>query len=124
MFDSQYDPYVGVVVYFRIKQGTMRKGQTIRMMATGAEYTILECGYLKPIGNEPTDALQAGEVGYFTASIKNVKARWATPSPMRRTPPPRRCPATARRSPWCTAAFTPRTAASIPTCGTRWKSCS
>ena len=56
-----------------MKQGTLRKGQTIRMMATGAEYTILECGYLKPLGNEPTDALQAGEVGYFTASIKNVK---------------------------------------------------
>ena len=73
VFDSQYDPYVGVVVYFRIKEGTLRKGQTIRMMATGAEYTVLECGYLKPIGNEPTDALQAGEVGYFTASIKNVK---------------------------------------------------
>ena len=73
VFDSQYDPYVGVVVYFRIKQGTMRKGQTIRMMATGAEYTILECGYLKPLGNEPTDCLQAGEVGYFTASIKNVR---------------------------------------------------
>ena len=73
VFDSQYDPYVGVVVYFRVKQGTLRKGQTIRMMATGAEYTILECGYLKPLGNEPTDALQAGEVGYFTASIKNVK---------------------------------------------------
>ena len=72
VFDSQYDPYVGVVVYFRIKQGTIRKGQTIRMMATGAEYTILDCGYLKPLGNEPTDALQAGEVGYFTASIKNV----------------------------------------------------
>ena len=44
VFDSQYDPYVGVVVYFRVKQGTLRKGQTIRMMATGAEYTILECG--------------------------------------------------------------------------------
>ena len=73
VFDSQYDPYVGVVVYFRVKQGTLRKGQTIRMMATGAEYTILECGYLKPLGNEPTDALQAGEVGYFTASIKNVQ---------------------------------------------------
>ena len=73
VFDSQYDPYVGVVVYFCIKQGTIRKGQTIRLMASGAEYTILECGYLKPLGNEPTDALQAGEVGYFTASIKNVK---------------------------------------------------
>ena len=73
VFDSQYDPYVGVVVYFRVRQGTLRKGQTIRLMATGAEYTILECGYLKPLGNEPTDALQAGEVGYFTASIKTVK---------------------------------------------------
>ena len=73
VFDSQYDPYVGVVVYFRIRQGTLRKGQTIRLMATGAEYTVLECGYLKPLGNEPTDALQAGEVGYFTASIKTVK---------------------------------------------------
>ena len=73
VFDSQYDPYVGVVVLFRIMEGSIRKGQTVRMMASGAEYTILECGYLKPIGNEPTDALQAGEVGYFTASIKNVK---------------------------------------------------
>ena len=73
IFDSQYDPYVGVVVLFRIKQGTIRRGQTVRMMATGGQYTILECGYLKPLGNEPTDALQAGEVGYFTASIKNVK---------------------------------------------------
>ncbi len=73
VFDSQYDPYVGVVVLFRIKQGTLRKGQTIRMMATGAQYTILECGYLKPLGFEPADVLRAGEVGYFTASIKNVK---------------------------------------------------
>ena len=73
VFDSQYDPYVGVVVLFRIMEGTIRKGQTVRMMASGAEYTILECGYLKPLGNEPTDCLQAGEVGYFTASIKNVK---------------------------------------------------
>ena len=73
VFDSQYDPYVGVVVLFRIKQGTLRRGQTIRLMATGAQYTVLECGYLKPLGFEPCDVLQAGEVGYFTASIKNVK---------------------------------------------------
>ncbi len=73
VFDSQYDPYVGVVVLFRIKQGTLHKGQTIRMMATGAQYTILECGYLKPLGFEPAEVLRAGEVGYFTASIKNVK---------------------------------------------------
>ena len=73
VFDSQYDPYVGVVVLFRIMEGSIRKGQTIRLMASGAEYTILECGYLKPLGNEPADCLRAGEVGYFTASIKNVK---------------------------------------------------
>ena len=73
VFDSQYDPYVGVVVLFRIKQGMLRRGQTIRLMATGAQYTVLECGYLKPLGFEPCDVLQAGEVGYFTASIKNVK---------------------------------------------------
>ena len=73
VFDSQYDPYVGVVVLFCIKQGTLRRGQTIRLMATGAQYTILECGYLKPLGFEPAEVLRAGEVGYFTASIKNVK---------------------------------------------------
>ena len=73
IFDSIYDSYKGVIVYIRVFEGTVKPGDTIRMMATGAEYTILECGYLKPIGNEPTDALQAGEVGYFTASIKNVK---------------------------------------------------
>ena len=73
VFDSQYDPYVGVVVLFCIKQGTLRRGQTIHLMATGAQYTILECGYLKPLGFEPAEVLRAGEVGYFTASIKNVK---------------------------------------------------
>ncbi len=73
VFDSQYDPYVGVVVLFRIMEGTIRKGMTVRLMASGAEYTVLECGYLKPLGNEPANVLQAGEVGYFTASIKNVK---------------------------------------------------
>ena len=73
VFDSQYDPYVGVVVLFRIMEGTLRRGMTVRLMASGAQYTVLECGYLKPLGNEPTEALQAGEVGYFTASIKNVK---------------------------------------------------
>ena len=72
-FGSQDDPNGGGGGLFRLKPGPNRRGQTVRMMATGAQYTILECGYLKPLGNEPTDALQAGEVGYFTASIKNVK---------------------------------------------------
>ena len=51
VFDSQYDPYVGVVVLFRIMEGTIRKGQTVRLMASGAEYAVLECGYPKPLGN-------------------------------------------------------------------------
>ena len=72
IFDSQYDPYVGVIVYFRVMEGTLRTGQNVRLMASGAEYEVLECGYLKPLGMEKTDALMAGEVGYFTASIKNV----------------------------------------------------
>ena len=72
IFDSQYDPYVGVIVYFRVMEGTLRTGQNVRLMASGAEYEVLECGYLTPLGMEKTDALMAGEVGYFTASIKNV----------------------------------------------------
>ena len=72
MFDSQYDSYRGVVVYFRIMEGTIRTGQTIKMMATGASYQVVECGHLLPLGLEPCDALEAGEVGYFTASIKTV----------------------------------------------------
>ena len=72
IFDSQYDSYRGVIVYFRIMEGTMRTGQTIKMMATGASYQIVECGHLLPLGLEPCDSLSAGEVGYFTASIKTV----------------------------------------------------
>ena len=72
IFDSQYDPYVGVIVYFRVMEGTIRTGTKVRLMASGAEYEVLECGYLKPLGMEKTDALSAGEVGYFTASIKTV----------------------------------------------------
>jgi GTP-binding protein LepA len=73
IFDSQYDPYVGVVVYFRVMEGTLKKGMNVHLMASGADYQVLECGYLKPLGMEPTEELIAGEVGYFTASIKNVK---------------------------------------------------
>ncbi len=73
IFDSQYDPYVGVIVYMRILEGTLRSGMKVKMMATGAEFQVLECGYLRPLGMEATEDLCAGEVGYFTASIKNVK---------------------------------------------------
>ena len=59
-------------MYFRIMEGTIRTGQTIKMMATGATYQIVECGHLLPLGLEPCKELSAGEVGYFTASIKTV----------------------------------------------------
>ena len=73
IFDSQYDSYRGVIVYFRVMEGTLRTGQQVKMMASGATYPVIECGHLLPLGMEPCDQLQAGEVGYFTASIKNVK---------------------------------------------------
>ena len=73
IFDSQYDPYVGVVVYFRVMEGTLKKGMQVRMMASGASYQVLDCGYLRPLGMDSCPELTAGEVGWFTASIKNVK---------------------------------------------------
>ena len=73
IFDSQYDPYVGVVVYFRVMEGTRKKGMQVRMMASGASYQVLDCGYLRPLGMDSCQELTAGEVGWFTASIKNVK---------------------------------------------------
>ena len=72
IFDSQYDSYRGVIVYVRVKEGTVRPGMDIRMMATGAVYKVVEVGTMNPLGLTPTDALGAGEVGYITASIKNV----------------------------------------------------
>ena len=73
VFDSQYDPYVGVIVYFRVMEGTLKKGMNVKMMASGASYQVLDCGYLRPLGMDSCPELTAGEVGWFTASIKNVK---------------------------------------------------
>ena len=72
IFDSQYDSYRGVIVYVRVKEGIVRPGMDIKMMATGAVYKVVEVGKMNPLGLTPTDALGAGEVGYITASIKNV----------------------------------------------------
>ncbi len=72
IFDSQYDSYRGVIVYTRIKQGTVKAGMDIKMMATGASYKVVEVGTMSPSGLIPRDALGAGEVGYITASIKTV----------------------------------------------------
>jgi len=73
IFDSQYDSYRGVIVFLRLMEGSLRPGQQVRMMASGATYQVIECGHLLPLGMKPCDCLRAGEVGYFTASIKNVK---------------------------------------------------
>ena len=73
IFDSYYDSYRGVIVYVRIKDGTVKPGDVIRMMATGGEFTVVECGFLRATNLEPAEALQAGEVGYIAASIKDVR---------------------------------------------------
>ena len=73
IFDSYYDAYRGVIVYVRIKDGQVRPGDTIRMMATGGEFTVVECGFLRATNLEPAAALYAGEVGYIAASIKDVR---------------------------------------------------
>ena len=72
IFDSQYDPYLGVIVYFRVMEGTLKKGMEVRLMASGASYQVLDCGYLRPLGMDSCQSLSAGEVGWFTASIKTV----------------------------------------------------
>ena len=73
IFDSLYDPYRGVIVFFRVKEGTIRKGTPIKMMATGATYDVVEVGTFGAGQFFPCDELSAGMVGYLTASIKNVK---------------------------------------------------
>ena len=73
IFDSVYDPYKGVIVFCRVKEGTVKKGTRIRFMATGAEFETVEVGYFGAGQFIPCDELAAGMVGYITASIKNVR---------------------------------------------------
>lgn len=72
VFDSVYDSYRGVIVYVRVIDGVVRPGDTMRLMATGAEFTIVETGYMRATALEPAKQLTSGEVGYITASIKTV----------------------------------------------------
>lgn len=72
IFDSYYDSYRGVVVYVRVKDGAVRAGMKIRMMNTGAEFEVVDVGYMSAFGLVPAESIRAGEVGYITASIKNV----------------------------------------------------
>ncbi|MGI6202461.1 MAG: translation elongation factor 4 [Eubacteriales bacterium] len=72
VFDSYYDPYLGVVVYIRVKEGAVRPGDKIKLMSSGAVYEVTDVGTMSPFGLVKRDVLLAGEVGYLTASIKNV----------------------------------------------------
>ena len=73
IFDSLYDPYKGVIVYVRVMEGSVKPGMTIRMMATGAEFGVVEVGSMGATSLNPLPELSAGEVGYITASIKTVQ---------------------------------------------------
>ena len=73
IFDSVYDSYKGVIVYVRVFEGTVKPGDTVRMMAAGTEFTLVEVGHMGATSLSPCGQLQAGEVGYLTASIKNVR---------------------------------------------------
>jgi len=72
VFDSVYDSYKGVIVYVRVMEGQLKPGDTMRLMATGAQFNVVEVGYMRATSMEPVPALTAGEVGYITASIKTV----------------------------------------------------
>ena len=72
IFDSYYDAYKGVIIYVRVKEGTLHPGDNIKLMATGSEYNVVECGFLRATSLEPASELSAGEVGYIAASIKTV----------------------------------------------------
>ena len=72
IFDSYYDAYKGVIIYIRVKEGTLRIGDKIRLMATGAEFTVVETGYMNATNHINTGVLEAGEVGYIAASIKSI----------------------------------------------------
>ena len=72
IFDSYYDSYKGVIVYVRVKEGQLHVGDTIRFMASGSEFSVVELGFMRATALEPTDVLYAGEVGYIAASIKTV----------------------------------------------------
>ena len=72
IFDSYYDAYKGVIIYVRIKEGRVKLGDEIKLMATGAKFNVVECGFLHATSIEPRNELVAGEVGYIAAAIKSI----------------------------------------------------
>ena len=123
LVDSWYDAYLGVVVLVRIVDGTLKKGQRIRMMGTDAAYEVDRIGVFTP-KLTPVDELGPGEIGCSPPRSR----RWptpasATPSPTSASPWPSRCPASGRPFRWCSAACSRSTPRSSRTCAPRWASC-
>ena len=106
IFDSVYDPYKGVIVFCRIKEGTVRKGTPILMMATGAKAEVVEVGYFGAGQFIPCEELSAGMVGYITASLKNVKdTRVGDTITDASRPCAEHCRDIRKSSRWCTVDF-------------------
>ncbi len=123
IFDSQYDTYRGVIVFMRLMEGEIKRDSTIRMMATGAEYRVVEIGHMRPIGLEPCDVLSAGDVGYLTASIKNVAdTQVGDTVTLRTTLPKRLCPGTNPPIQWFFPVSIRWTARNTRTCAMRLRS--
>ncbi len=124
IFDSWFDPYRGVIVLTRVFQGTLRKGQKIRLMSNGKVFDVETLGVLTPKPVE-IDELRAGEVGFLIANIKNVADTKIGDTITDDSNPGDRslCPASKRSSPWCSPGFTRWTRTSTHCCARRWKSC-
>ena len=125
IFDSVYDSYKGVIVFCRIKDGTVRKGTPIRMMATGAKAEVVEVGYFGAGQFIPCEELSAGMVGYITASLKNVKeTRVGDTVTNAEHPCAEPLPGYRKVNPMVYCGMYPADGAKYPDLETRWRSCS
>ena len=124
LVDSWYDPYLGVIILVRIKDGRLRRGQKIRMMAKGAVHTVDQVGFFRP-KMEPVDELGPGEIGYINAAIKTVADCDVGRHHHRRPPPGERdtAGASSRPSPWSGAAYSRSMPMISRNCGTASANC-
>ena len=110
IFDSYYDPYLGVVVNIRVFDGTVRTGDKIKMMSSGAVFEVTDVGALEPFGLSSTGVIRSGEVGYLTASIKTLSDTSVGDTiTLADNPAEKALPGFKKVSPWCFPEFIPRT---------------
>ena len=125
VFDSIYDSYRGVIVYVRLMDGSIRAGDTMRFMSTGAEFTVVEVGYMRATAMEPPSASVREKSAILPHPSKQcAMRRWAIPSHWPITRPRKACLVTAGQILWYFAAFIRRTARIMRRCAMRWKNCS